>query len=64
MAPTAQDLSTREVRAKLADVINDAAAHGTITYVTSHGRRIAAVVSVADAQAIERKRADSARSDS
>ncbi|WP_433520087.1 type II toxin-antitoxin system prevent-host-death family antitoxin (plasmid) [Nonomuraea sp. CA-143628] len=47
MAQAAQDLSTREVRAKLADVINDAAAHGTVTFITSHGRRIAAVVPVA-----------------
>jgi prevent-host-death family protein len=57
MAATNQEMSTRDVRAKLADVINDAAAYGTITYVTSHGRRIAAVVSVADAEAIERQRA-------
>lgn len=56
MAPTKQELSTRDVRAKLADVINDAAAYGTITYVTSRGRRIAAVVPVADAEAIERQR--------
>ena len=51
MAHTAQDLSTREVRAKLADVINDAAAHGTVTFITSHGRRVAAVVPVAIAEA-------------
>jgi|GEM_PF-5331245 prevent-host-death family protein len=56
MAPTKQELSTRDVRAKLADVINDAAAYGTITYVMSRGRRIAAVVPVADAEAIERQR--------
>lgn len=53
MPPSTQEMSTRDVRAKLADVINDAAAYGTITYVTSRGRRIAAVVSVSDAEAIQ-----------
>ncbi|MFD1546941.1 type II toxin-antitoxin system prevent-host-death family antitoxin [Nonomuraea guangzhouensis] len=51
MAQAAQDLSTREVRAKLADVINDAAAYGTVTFITSRGRRIAAVVPVAVGEA-------------
>lgn len=51
MAPTAQDLSTRDVRTKLADVINDAAAYGTVTFITSRGRRIAAVVPVAVGEA-------------
>ncbi|RSN12849.1 hypothetical protein DMB42_11770 [Nonomuraea sp. WAC 01424] len=45
--------SVRDLRARFADVINDAAAYDTITYVTSRGRRIAAVVSVADAEAIQ-----------
>jgi prevent-host-death family protein len=38
------ECSVRELRADLADILNAAAAHGTITYVTSRGRRIAAVV--------------------
>jgi antitoxin (DNA-binding transcriptional repressor) of toxin-antitoxin stability system len=38
--------SIREVRSGLADVINDAIS-GRITYVTSHGRRVAAVVPLA-----------------
>lgn len=47
MAEEAQELSTRDVRASLAEVINQAAVHGRITYITSRGRRIAAVVPVA-----------------
>lgn len=56
MTQAAQELSTRDVRTQLADVINDAATRGTITYITSRGRRIAAVVSVGDAEAIEHMR--------
>jgi prevent-host-death family protein len=39
----ADDKSVRELRSELADVLNAAVA-GEITYVTSRGRRIAAVV--------------------
>jgi len=35
--------SAREAREHFADVINDAI-QGRITYITSHGRRVAAVV--------------------
>lgn len=35
--------TTRDVREHLADVINDAV-RGRITYITSNGRRVAAVV--------------------
>jgi len=38
--------SIREVREHLADVINDAI-HGRVTYITSRGRRVAAVVPLA-----------------
>lgn len=55
---TAQEMSTREVRASLADVINDAAVRGQITYITSRGRRIAAVVPVAIAEAAEPRGSD------
>ena len=44
-------MSTRELRAELADVINAAGMHNQITFVTSRGRRVAAVVSVAVAEA-------------
>jgi prevent-host-death family protein len=44
------ELSVRELRATLADVINAAATRGHVTFVTSRGRRVAAVVSVAAAE--------------
>ena len=47
-----EEMSTRELRAELADVINAAGMHNQITFVTSRGRRVAAVVSVAVAEAI------------
>ncbi len=43
-------MSVRELRAELADVINAAGMHDQITFVTSRGRRVAAVVSVAVAE--------------
>jgi prevent-host-death family protein len=44
------ELSVRELRADLADVINAAGMHNQVTFVTSRGRRVAAVVSVAIAE--------------
>ena len=44
------ELSVRELRATLADVINAAATRNHVTFVTSRGRRVAAVVSVAAAE--------------
>jgi len=38
-----RERSAREAREHFADVINDAV-QGRITYITSHGRRVAAVV--------------------
>ena len=46
-------MSVRELRAELADVINAAGMRDQVTFVTSRGRRIAAVVSVAVAQRAE-----------
>jgi prevent-host-death family protein len=40
----ADEKSVRELRAELADVLNAASAQRKITYVTSNGRRVAAVV--------------------
>lgn len=51
MAQEAQELSTRDVRANLAEVINEAAVNGTITFITTRGRRIAALVPVAIGEA-------------
>lgn len=50
----AAERSVRELRAALADVLNGAAVRGEITYVTSRGRRLAAVVPVPVAEAAER----------
>ena len=44
--PSAVELSVRELRADLADVISAAGTRGQVTFVTSRGRRVAAVVSV------------------
>lgn len=46
--------SAREVRAHLADVIGDAIA-GKVTFITSNGRRVAAVVPLVVAETIDRK---------
>jgi prevent-host-death family protein len=44
--------TTREVREHLADVVN-AAIQGQVTYITSRGRRVAAVVPLAVADRAE-----------
>ncbi len=52
MEPEPIERSAREVRARLADVIGDAIA-GKITYITSNGRRVAAVVPLAAADRLQ-----------
>lgn len=54
---TESDLSVRELRAKLADVLNEAAVYGQITHVNSRGRRVGVVVGE---QFYERAKADRA----
>ena len=54
-ANTSAEIGIRELRATLSDVLNDVSVRGRITYVTSHGRRVAAIVPVLDAEAIEAK---------
>lgn len=49
--------SAREVRARLADVIGDAIA-GKITYITSNGRRVAAVVPLATIDRLKKEAGD------
>ncbi|MFC7721061.1 type II toxin-antitoxin system prevent-host-death family antitoxin [Nonomuraea recticatena] len=44
--PEEPELSVAEFRAKMADVLNDAAVRGQITFITNRGRRVAAVVPV------------------
>lgn len=55
-ANTSAEIGIRELRASLSEVLNQAAVRGQITYVTSHGRRVAAIVSVPDAEALEARR--------
>ena len=47
------ELSVRETRLRLADVVNDAAVRGRITYIMNRGRRVAAIVPVTVAEAAE-----------
>lgn len=47
------EIGVRELRGALSDVLNRTAIHGEITYVTSHGRRICAIVPLVDGEAIE-----------
>jgi prevent-host-death family protein len=50
----AHELPITDVRYRLADVVNEAAYGGQVTYLTRHGRRLAAIVSVEAAEAAER----------
>lgn len=52
MTTPATDIGSRDLRPQLADRIN-AAVRGEITYITNHGRRVAAIVSVSVAEAAE-----------
>jgi len=42
-----------DLRQHLAEVLNDTAVHGRITYVTRNGRRIAAIVPVPVAERVD-----------
>lgn len=55
-ANTSAEIGIRELRASLSDVVNETAVYGRVTYVTSRGRRVAAIVPVPDAEAIEAKK--------
>ncbi len=55
-APTSVEIGIRELRAALSEVLNETAVRGRITYVTSHGRRVGAIVPVPEAEAIEARR--------
>ena len=59
-ANTSAEMGIRELRAALSDVLNETAVRGRITYVTSRGRRIAAIVPVPEAEAIEEQAATEA----
>jgi prevent-host-death family protein len=55
-ANTSAEIGIRDLRASLSDVLNDTAVRGRITYVTSNGRRIGAIVPVPVAEAAEQAR--------
>ena len=49
------ELSVADARRQFADVLNSASARGRITYITSRGRRVAAIVPLSVAEGAERK---------
>jgi antitoxin Phd len=53
MSDAAHELPITDARDRLADVVNEAAYGGQITYLTRRGRRLAAIVSVEAAEAAE-----------
>ncbi len=48
-----EEMSVADARRQFADVLNDAAVRGRITYITNRGRRIAAIVPVPIAEAAD-----------
>lgn len=59
MSEPAREIPVSAARERLADVVNAVVYGGSITYLTRHGRRLAAIVSAQVAEDIERQRADS-----
>ncbi|MGA5202730.1 type II toxin-antitoxin system prevent-host-death family antitoxin [Streptomyces variegatus] len=53
------EIGIRELRAALSDVVHETAVRGRITYVTSRGRRVAAIVPVPVAEGIVEARKQS-----
>lgn len=53
MSEQAVDMPVNEARKDLADVLNAASVRGRITYITSRGRRVAAVVPLTVAERAE-----------
>ena len=54
MQPPPEELPLGNVRTELARDIAQASIRGRITYLTNRGRRVAAIVSVQGAEALER----------
>lgn len=54
MSEPAHELPVTDVRGRLADVVNEAAYGGQVTYLTRRGRRLAAIVPLETAEAAER----------
>jgi prevent-host-death family protein len=47
------EIGIRKLRETLPDVLHDVSVRGRIMYVTNHGRRVAALVPVPEAEALE-----------
>jgi antitoxin Phd len=47
-------LGITDVRDRLAEIVNEAAYTGSVTYITRRGRRLAAIVPAVDAERLER----------
>lgn len=56
MSEPAREIPVSAARERLADVVNSVVYGGSITYLTRHGRRLAAIVSAQIAEDIERQR--------
>lgn len=54
MTAPAEEMSASQARADFAELIRRAEARGETTYITHHGRRVAAVVPPEAAEALER----------
>jgi len=54
MSDSARELPITDARDRLADVVNEAAYAGQVTYLTRRGRRLAAVVPTEVVEAAER----------
>ncbi len=52
------EVSISDLRAKIADIVNSTAIDGQVTYLTSRGRRVAALVPVRIADEEVRRRAN------
>jgi prevent-host-death family protein len=53
-ANTSAEIGIRELRAGLSEVLNETAVRGRTTYITSRGRRVAAIVPVPQAEELEK----------
>ena len=52
--PDDGELGITDARDRLAEIVNEAAYAGSVTYITRRGRRLAAIVPAVDAERLER----------
>lgn len=60
MTERSEEMTVADTRRQFADVLNAASARGRITYITSRGRRVAAVVPLPIAEAADEEGPDHA----